>query len=229
MKQFKIRVNPEQSEIVQKEMFKRGYRWLSGKKEVSYTEAPYLYIMDDVMIKTYLVWESDDSEFEECQLPELTFSEWRDIFLPKKKLPEYFKIKVNPKQSEIVQKIMFAKGFEWIVGGKNVYSADYHHHLYFKYDFHVGRKLITQNNKEYVFENNNLPEVTFNELLMSCSKRTKVTKEVISDLKERKKLGKEKYGEVLKTNNGRDALQDAYEEALYLVQYLKQAILERDE
>lgn len=56
-----------------------------------------------------------------------------------------------------------------------------------------------------------------------------VTEQVIADLKQRTKAGKKKYGRVLETHNGRDALWDAYEEALDLAQYLKQAIMERDD
>ena len=49
---------------------------------------------------------------------------------------------------------------------------------------------------------------------------------VIEDMKERKKMGKKKYGVPLRAHNGRNALQDAYEEALDLCQYLKQALVE---
>lgn len=52
---------------------------------------------------------------------------------------------------------------------------------------------------------------------------------VLSDLIQRAYFGKEKYGTMLKTNNGRDALVDAYQEALDLVMYLKQTLLEREE
>src|SRR5690606_36299771 len=55
-----------------------------------------------------------------------------------------------------------------------------------------------------------------------------VTPYVIADLKERTRRGIRKYGRPLETHNGRDALWDAYEEALDLVQYLRQAILEKD-
>jgi len=51
---------------------------------------------------------------------------------------------------------------------------------------------------------------------------------VIEDLKKRTEKGIKEYGEPLKAHNGRDALWDAYEEALDLVQYLRQAIEERD-
>lgn len=50
---------------------------------------------------------------------------------------------------------------------------------------------------------------------------------VVADLMERKRVGTEKYGEPLMADNGRDALMDAYQEALDLVQYLRQEIEDR--
>ncbi len=49
---------------------------------------------------------------------------------------------------------------------------------------------------------------------------------VIKDFTSRKKFGKKKYGMYLQAGNGRDALQDAYEEAIDLVCYLKQRLEE---
>ncbi len=57
---------------------------------------------------------------------------------------------------------------------------------------------------------------------------TPITEKVIEDLLERSRIGAEKYGTYLRANNGRDALVDAYQEALDLCQYLRQAIEERD-
>lgn len=51
---------------------------------------------------------------------------------------------------------------------------------------------------------------------------------VMADLDERMKFGTRKYGTPLQAHNGRDALLDAYEEALDLCVYLKQALVERD-
>ena len=51
---------------------------------------------------------------------------------------------------------------------------------------------------------------------------------VLADIATRDKVGTERYGTRLQPNNGRDALRDAYEEALDLVVYLRQAIYERD-
>jgi hypothetical protein len=47
------------------------------------------------------------------------------------------------------------------------------------------------------------------------------------DLEERERLGIERYGTQLQPFNGRDALVDAYQEALDLVCYLRQVIAER--
>lgn len=50
---------------------------------------------------------------------------------------------------------------------------------------------------------------------------------VAADVLSRKDFGIRKYGMALTAHNGRDPLQDAYEEALDLVAYLRQAIEER--
>jgi len=52
---------------------------------------------------------------------------------------------------------------------------------------------------------------------------------VLADIIARAEAGRSKYGTYLQTNNGRDALLDAYQEAIDLVMYLRQALLERDE
>ena len=51
---------------------------------------------------------------------------------------------------------------------------------------------------------------------------------VLADLTNRALEGKEKYGEPLLANNGRNALWDAYQEALDLAMYLRQAIEEQE-
>lgn len=47
---------------------------------------------------------------------------------------------------------------------------------------------------------------------------------VIEDLTARREFGRKKYGDELRVTNGRDALVDAYQEALDLVIYLRQKI-----
>lgn len=51
---------------------------------------------------------------------------------------------------------------------------------------------------------------------------------VFSDMRERDEMGARKHGVRLQPHNGRDVLVDAYQEALDLVAYLRQAIYERD-
>lgn len=55
-----------------------------------------------------------------------------------------------------------------------------------------------------------------------------ITDLVIEDMKKRKEEGIRRYGVPLQAGNGRDALQDAYEEALDLCQYIRQYIEERN-
>ncbi len=61
------------------------------------------------------------------------------------------------------------------------------------------------------------------------SARQPVWEMVIADMEKRNRVGTERYGTPLQAFNGRDALQDAYEEALDLAAYLRQAIEERKE
>lgn len=51
---------------------------------------------------------------------------------------------------------------------------------------------------------------------------------VMTDMQDRDGEGRRKYGVPLQPHNGRDSLVDAYQEALDLVVYLRNAIFERD-
>lgn len=51
---------------------------------------------------------------------------------------------------------------------------------------------------------------------------------VIADMQKRDEIGRARYGVPLQPHNGRDALIDAYAEALDLCAYLRQALYERD-
>jgi hypothetical protein len=53
--------------------------------------------------------------------------------------------------------------------------------------------------------------------------------DVIKDISERVRVGIERYGEPLKPNNGREALVDAYQEAIDLVMYLRQRVTEEEQ
>lgn len=51
---------------------------------------------------------------------------------------------------------------------------------------------------------------------------------VIEDIRKRMEIGKQRYGTYLQAFNGRNVLQDCYEEAMDLCIYLKQAIIEAE-
>jgi hypothetical protein len=51
---------------------------------------------------------------------------------------------------------------------------------------------------------------------------------VLQDFRDKAAVGLAKYGTRLRTNNGRDALADAYQEAVDEVMYLKQLLMEED-
>lgn len=57
--------------------------------------------------------------------------------------------------------------------------------------------------------------------------RQPVQAALVDAIRERTEYGRRKYGTPLMTHNGRDALTDAWEEALDLVTYLTQMRLER--
>jgi hypothetical protein len=51
---------------------------------------------------------------------------------------------------------------------------------------------------------------------------------VLEDMQARDRVGARRYGQRLMAHDGRDALRDAYDEALDLAVYLRKAMLERD-
>ena len=55
-----------------------------------------------------------------------------------------------------------------------------------------------------------------------------ITDMVIEDIREREKKGFKKYGKALLPNDGRDSMQDLYEELLDAAQYIKKCMEERD-
>jgi len=76
-------------------------------------------------------------------------------------------------------------------------------------------------NHNKLFDSNSQPKPVQNEL-------PKIPDLVIEDMRARAEFGYNKYGAYLQAFNGRDALKDAYQEAIDLVQYLRQVIYERD-
>lgn len=62
-----------------------------------------------------------------------------------------------------------------------------------------------------------------------CPGQGCVADHVLKDIEARVEAGKARYGTKLQMFNGRDAMWDAYQEAIDLVMYLRQAILEKEE
>ena len=73
-----------------------------------------------------------------------------------------------------------------------------------------------------------MPDLSIEQAMPVPNDAPSVQGMVIADIRTRMELGLERYGTLLQPNNGRDALRDAYEEALDLSIYLRQAIEERD-
>lgn len=69
---------------------------------------------------------------------------------------------------------------------------------------------------------------TLDQPMPTKSDRPAIWDLVIADMQERDQVGRARYGTPLQAFNGRDALKDAYAEALDLAVYLRQAIAERD-
>lgn len=69
-KSGKIKVTPEESRIVQKRLFKEGYRWRDTETlEAIHTDAPFLFWDDDM-----LLWDNDMFAFADEPCPEYTMS-----------------------------------------------------------------------------------------------------------------------------------------------------------
>jgi hypothetical protein len=77
MENFKIEVNPEESEIVQKLLFLVGSRWAGSLNidVVDYTYEPYLYHQNKILKYS---GRYDPHYFREHTLDEITFEEFID-------------------------------------------------------------------------------------------------------------------------------------------------------
>ncbi len=74
--QFKIRVNPEQSAIIQKAMFRKGIKWKTGITSPKSVEQPFLAVSHSI---THISKEHQDY-YRELRLPELSFKEFEACF-----------------------------------------------------------------------------------------------------------------------------------------------------
>ncbi len=74
-------------------------------------------------------------------------------------------------------------------------------------------------------ERNKHPAV-WQEVLQSLRQRPDVPSTLLRDMQQRDDFGRQKYGTPLQPFNGRNPIIDAYQEALDLVVYTKQAVIE---
>jgi hypothetical protein len=77
-----------------------------------------------------------------------------------------FKIKVTPKESEVVQKLLFLAGYKWFSGGPTEIKSTNSPYLFFdNSDVPYMTQNLTYSNNKYTFINDNNPEITFEEFI----------------------------------------------------------------
>lgn len=76
MRQWKMKVTPEQSEAVQKKVFTDGGEWKINGKEVSNIDSVYLFF--DGKLLTY---SKTKETFEEKERPEITYEEFMEVVM----------------------------------------------------------------------------------------------------------------------------------------------------
>ena len=74
MRDFKIEVTPEQSEVIQKLLFLTGYSWCSNDTNVQFIEKPFLffhyYIGEQKLFFTECVFTYEASSYDEITFDE---------------------------------------------------------------------------------------------------------------------------------------------------------------
>lgn len=70
-KTFKMKVTPEQSEALQKHLFSKGWRWMSGQPVVGFTDIPFLYGNNN-----RLSYGRSPAFFQSEVMPEIAFSQF---------------------------------------------------------------------------------------------------------------------------------------------------------
>jgi len=76
IKPFKIKVTPGQSAILQDFLFKIGYTWGCGCREIRFTDKPYLYFEDNQLT---VGWKEPD--FNSDPLPKMSFKIFENKYL----------------------------------------------------------------------------------------------------------------------------------------------------
>lgn len=96
-KQFKIKVNPKQSEALQKHLFTLGIFWSMDKSNVNYTEHQFLYIGETQGNRITFSDKDDKMYFENKNMLQIKF---KDYFEKETSFPEKWCIEVTEENYE---------------------------------------------------------------------------------------------------------------------------------
>jgi len=191
---FKIRVNPSQSEEIQRLVFQLGGTWSNGYKNI--LRIPHNNFFLFLETSSYsnnskLSWDLNENTFIHRDLPEYTFDELKNVFLsllsgnsgeniilpqqqntptaPSEAQREanipYFKVRVTPQQNEAIQRLVMALGGKWINDSTEIEPHHYDEPFLF-YDYNG----FSYASNENWFLDQNIPEYTFDELNSKLSR-----------------------------------------------------------
>lgn len=74
---FRVKVSPDESAIVQRNLFNAGYSWITGEKKILNTAADYLFFdKDGDLTYSYTVITDRNNDLD----PEISFQEFLEIF-----------------------------------------------------------------------------------------------------------------------------------------------------
>jgi len=190
---FKIRVNPSQSEEIQRLVLQLGGAWRSGYKDIlriAHNNFFLFLVTSSYSNNSELFWDLNENTFIHRDLPEYTFDELKNtllsllsgnsgenIILPQQQntttapseaqrevnIP-YFNVRVTPQQNETIQRLVMTLGGKW-VGGSTEINPRYYDEPFLLYDYDGFFYASNENWLDY-----NVPEYTFNELNAKLSR-----------------------------------------------------------
>ena len=76
MRNFKIKVTPKESEVIQKLLFLAGYTWGDDSTEIMPTISPYLFFDNDNHNYQVLTKTNSENRFNEINHYEITFEQF---------------------------------------------------------------------------------------------------------------------------------------------------------
>lgn len=107
MDNVRFKVTPKLSKKIQKAMFKAGKCWMYGKTIIQRLDSLFLGIRDEVICS------NPRSDLQKVKV----VSELEKAVTEALEGDEHFKLEVTPKESTLVQKLVFAAGGCWGIGG----------------------------------------------------------------------------------------------------------------